>query len=78
MVSLKIKAGILDLLQERAGIKADDAFARSLSVTTETIDRAKSGAPVSAGLVATISHVYGLTLSEVAYVDPNQPARVAA
>lgn len=79
MSTLRIKPGVLERLQEQSGIRADDAFARSLSITTTTLKNAKNGSKVGAGLVATICHVYGKTLLEVAEVAPSrQPAKAVA
>lgn len=70
MVTLRIKAGTLEKVQERSGIKADDAFARSLSTTTGTIRKARNGSPVGAPFIAVLCHAYGLSLSDVVEVAP--------
>lgn len=80
MPTLKVRPGVLENIQQKSGIKANDAFARSLMVTPDTITRAKNGGNISAGFLAVICHVYGLTPNDVAEVAPDNthPQQVAA
>ena len=80
MVTLRIKAGTLEKVQERSRHQSRRRFRPIPLTTTGTIRKARNGSPVGAPFIAVLCHVYGLSLSDVVEVasPPATEAKAAA
>ncbi|GGH33937.1 helix-turn-helix transcriptional regulator [Microbacterium album] len=72
-----IRPGLLDRLKDHSGIKSDEAFARTIGVSRETLNRLKKGEEPSLRTVIGIAHAFGLALGEVVTTVPRPDASEA-
>lgn len=72
-----VRDGLIDRLKLQAGIKSDDAFARLVGVSRQTLARYKAGEEVSMRAVVGIAQAFGLGLGEVAEVRTVTVAELA-
>ena len=75
----QIRPGLLDRLKAQAGIKSDEAFARLLGTTRQTVSRLKDGEEPSIKTAVRIAQTFGLGLGEVVeMLSPTEPAETQA
>lgn len=65
---LYLRDGIIDRLLKLHGFQSETGFARAIGVTQASLNRAASGGPVSAKVIAGISTTFGYGIGEVAEV----------
>lgn len=62
---MRIRPDLLDRLKSNAGIRSDDAFARTIGITRATLARIKAGDEPSLRTVLGIMQAFGLAFGEV-------------
>ena len=68
--SIIIRPGLLERLRRMSGVVSDAAFARLLGVGTEELAAVAAGAAPSMRFLAGISDAFGLSLGEIATIEP--------
>lgn len=63
--TVRIRPELLDRLKQNAGIRSDDAFARTIGITRATLARMKAGEEPSLRTVLGIMQAFGLAFGEV-------------
>lgn len=63
--TVRIRPELLDRLKQNAGIRSDDAFARTIGITRATLARLKAGEEPSLRTVLGIMQAFGLAFGEV-------------
>lgn len=63
--TVRIRPDLLDRLKSNAGIRSDDAFARTIGITRATLARIKAGDEPSLRTVLGIMQAFGLAFGEV-------------
>lgn len=63
--TVRIRPELLDRLKQNAGIRSDDAFARTIGITRATLARLKAGDEPSLRSVLGIMQAFGLAFGEV-------------
>lgn len=68
---IKVRPGLLDRLKENSGITSDEAFARTIGVSRQTLIATRSGErEPSIGFAVGVAQAFGLGLSEVVVWEP--------
>lgn len=73
MAMAALRDGLIDRLKSNSGITSDDAFARTIGVSRNTLARVQAGELPSIRVIAGIANAFGLSLGEVA-VPVEEPA----
>lgn len=76
--TVKIRPGLLDRLKDNSGIRSDEAFARTIGVSRQTLTRLKAGEEPNLRTIVGIAQAFDLALGEVVVVDQNVPIAVAS
>ena len=83
--TVRIRPELLDRLKQNAGIRSDDAFARTIGITRATLARLKAGEEPSLRTVLGIMGAFGLAFGEVTepmpvpeVADEREPVAVAS
>lgn len=78
--AVRIRPGLLDRLKENSGIRSDEAFARTIGVSRQTLTRLKAGDEPNIRTVVGIAQAFDLAFGEVVVVDRpvEQPEAVAS
>lgn len=68
---IKVRPGLLDRLKENSGITSDEAFARTIGVSRQTLIATRNGErEPSIGFAVGVAQAFGLGLSEVVVWRP--------
>lgn len=70
----QIRPGLLDRLKAQSGIKSEEAFARLVGTTRQTIARLKNGEEPSLRVSVGIATAFGLGIGEVIEMIPQAEA----
>lgn len=76
--TVRIRPELLDRLKQNAGIRSDDAFARTIGITRATLARMKAGEEPSLRTVLGIMQAFGLSFGEVTEPVPASADRAEA
>ncbi|MBW9093150.1 helix-turn-helix domain-containing protein [Microbacterium jejuense] len=63
--TIRIRPNLLERLKDNAGIRTDDAFARTIGISRATLDRLRMGGEPNLRTVIQIAQTFGLGLGEV-------------
>lgn len=68
--TVRIRPGLLTRLKQNAGIRSDEAFARTIGITRATLARLNGGEEPSLRTILGIMQAFGLAFGEVTEVVP--------
>ncbi len=66
--AVMIRPGLLDRLKDASGIRSDDAFARTIGITRQTLSRLRAGDEPNLRTVVGIAQAFDLAFGEVVQV----------
>lgn len=76
---IKVRPGLLERLKENSGITSDEAFARTIGVSRQTLIATRNGErEPSIGFAVGVAQAFGLGLSEVVVWEDERKAEAPA
>ncbi|WCZ37828.1 helix-turn-helix transcriptional regulator [Corynebacterium jeddahense] len=76
---IKVRPGLLERLKENSGITSDEAFARTIGVSRQTLIATRNGErEPSIGFAVGVAQAFGLGLSEVVVWEDEQKTEAPA
>lgn len=75
---IRIRPNLLERLKENAGIRTDEAFARTIGISRATLNRLRDGEEPNLRTVVAIAQTFGLALGEVVIAPEAEVAEAVA